>query len=247
MQSKIPLQLWRYTNLIPCSLAHVDALLSPSEFTAQQHRAAGLPVAIHVVPTFSDLDPGLAKPFRSEGRPRFLFVGRVTRSKGIAALLEAFVKWPEFDLDVVGSGDLLPRLRARYRDFPHVRFRGALKQADLVEYYQQATALILPSLAPEVFPLTVLEAMACGTPAVVHDAGGSCEAVERTGGGFVYHSMEELKPILSRLAADETFRETVAQRARTGYEQFYTRSHYLARYLALVESIRNKKGVTRER
>ncbi len=243
VRSAIPPQLWRYTNLIPRSLAHVDALLSPSEFTALQHRAAGLPVPIHVVPTFSNLDPGQPKQLARDGRPRFLFVGRVTASKGIAALLEAFVRWPEYDLDVVGDGDLRQQLEAQYAVSPHIRFLGPLKQPELIDLYQQATAFILPSLAPEVFPLTVLEAMACGTPSVVHDAGGSREAVERSRGGFVYRTPEELKQILSTLAGDDALRHIIAGRARAGYEQFYTREHYLARYLGLVDTIRSKKGL----
>ena len=137
---------------------------------------------------------------------------------------------PEFDLDVVGDGDLLrTRLQEQYAGSSHIHFLGSIPQPQLVSAYQSATALILPSLALEVFPLTVLEALACGTPAVVHDAGGNREAVEQTGGGFVYRSREELRRILSALAQDTTLQETIAQRARSGYERFYTRAHYLTR------------------
>ena len=108
------------------------------------------------------------------------------------------------------------RLQEQYAGHSHIRFLGSVPQPQLVGAYQSATALILPSLAPEVFPLTVLEALACGTPAVVHDAGGNREAVEQTGGGFVYRSREELRRILSALAQDTTLQETLAQRARIG-------------------------------
>jgi glycosyltransferase involved in cell wall biosynthesis len=246
LQSGVPPQFWRYTNLIQRSLAHVDALLAPSEFTAQQHRAAGLTTPIDVLPTFSSLDPGsLVRPVLGE-RPRFLFVGRVTASKGIGVLLEEFAQLPGFDLDVVGDGDLRHRLQGQYAGHSHIRFLGSIPQPQLVGAYQSATALILPSLAPEVFPLTVLEALACGTPAVVHDAGGNREAVEQTGGGFVYRSREELRRILSALAQDTALQETLAQRARSGYERFYTRAHYLTRYLGLIDTIGQKKSMAVE-
>lgn len=93
LRSGILSQLWRYSNLIPGSLAHVDAL-SPSEFTAQQHRLLAPHVPILVVPTFSDLHPGPLHQVARSGRPRFLSVGCVMASKGIAALLEAFTRWP---------------------------------------------------------------------------------------------------------------------------------------------------------
>ena len=246
IRSGVPPQFWRYTNLIQRSLTHVDALLAPSEFTAQQHRDAGLTTPIDVLPTFSSLEPGSPVRRVYGKRPRFLFVGRVTASKGIGVLLEEFARLPEFDLDVVGDGDLRPTLQEQYAGHRHIRFLGALPQHQLIGAYQRATALILPSLAPEVFPLAVLEALACGTPAVVHDAGGNREAVEQTGGGFVYRSREELRRILSALAQDTTLQETLAQRARSGYERFYTRAHYLTRYLGLIDTIGQKKGMAVE-
>jgi len=242
IRSGVPPQLWRYTNLIQHSLAHVDALLAPSKFTAQQHRAAGLTTPIDVLPTFSSLEPGSPVRRVSGKRPRFLFVGRLTASKGIGILLEEFAQLPEFDLHVIGDGDLRQMLQEQYAGHSHIRFLGSVPQHQLVGAYQSATALILPSLAPEVFPLTVLEALACGTPAVVHDAGGNREAVEQTGGGFVYRSREELRRIISVLAQDTTLQETLAQRARSGYEQFYTRAHYMARYLGLIDTIGKKEG-----
>ena len=243
VRSAVPPQLWRYTNLIQRSLDHVDVLLAPSEFTAQQHRAAGLTAPIDVLPTFSRLEPDFSVRPIPGGRPRFLFVGRVTASKGIGILLEEFARLPEFDLHVIGDGDLRQVLQAQYAAHRHIRFLGSVPQDQLVGAYQSATALILPSLAPEVFPLTVLEALACGTPAVVHDAGGSREAVDQTGGGFVYRSREELRRILSLLAQDTTVEETLTRRARSGYKRFYTRDLYMGRYLGLIDTIRRKKGV----
>jgi glycosyltransferase involved in cell wall biosynthesis len=244
IQSGVPPQLWRYTNLIQRSLPNVDALLAPSEFTAQEHRAAGLATPIEVLPTFSSLEPGSPARHLRRERPGFVFVGRITASKGIGVLLEEFARLPEFDLNVIGDGDLRQSLETRYSGYRHIRFLGSVHQSELIGAYQSATALILPSLAPEVFPLTVLEALACGTPAVVHDAGGNREAVEKTGGGFVYRSGKELRQILSALAEDATLREALSQRARSGYERFYTRAQYLALYLRLIDTIGKKKGVT---
>ncbi|NOS77598.1 MAG: glycosyltransferase [Nitrospira sp.] len=244
IRSGVPPQMWRYTNLVQRSVAHVDVLLAPSEFTAQQHRAAGLTTPIEVLPTFSSLEPGSFGRSADGGRPRFLFVGRVTASKGIGILLEEFSRLPEFDLHVIGDGDLRQPLEEQYSGHRHIRFLGSVPQYQLVSAYQSATALILPSLAPEVFPLTVLEALACGTPAVVHDAGGNREAVEKTGGGFVYRSRKELRQILSVLAQDARLREALSQRAQSGYEQFYTRAQYLTRYLRVIGTIGKMKGVT---
>jgi glycosyltransferase involved in cell wall biosynthesis len=241
VRSGIPPQLWRYTGLVEQSLGHVDALLSPSHYTATRHRAAGFAPPIHVLPLFTDLDDHTGAPSDPPRRPCFLFVGRVTASKGIVPLLKEFSTLPDYDLWIVGDGDLRPTLERDYAPHPHIRFAGALPHHELVAMYRQATALVLPSLAPEVFPLTILEAFACGTPAIVHHSGGSREAVETTGGGIVYDSASELRAALRSLAVNADFRELLAQRARAGYEQHYTRDHYLDRYLDVIKTIAEKK------
>ncbi len=243
IRSKVPPQLWRYTGLIERSLANVDALVAPSEYTAERHNTLGRTPPIHVLPTFSRFDP---QQLNGNPNPQeqvwFLYVGRVTASKGIAVLLKEFAGISEYNLMVVGGGDLLPTLQRQYAGHRHIQFLGPLSQEQLGPLYQKATALVLPSLAPEVFPLTVLEAFAHGIPAIVHNAGGSREAVDKTGGGLVYHSREELHHALTLLATDSRLRETLGQRARAGYERYYSRTRYLERYLQLIRDIAKEKG-----
>ena len=128
--SGIPPQLWRYTNLMERSVASADALLAPSEYTARRHRDAGLKPPIHVLPLFSaiELRSGGTTPQRD--RPRFLFVGRLSASKGIAPLLEEFADLPAYDLNVIGDGELRGELRAPVRllpEYPLLRPHPAIR------------------------------------------------------------------------------------------------------------------------
>ncbi|MEO8324202.1 MAG: glycosyltransferase [Nitrospirota bacterium] len=243
IRSGVPPQLWRYTGLIERSLLNVDALVAPSAYTAERHKALGQTPPIHVLPTFSRLAPELNGNAIPQERICFLYVGRVTASKGIAILLKEFAGISQYDLVVVGGGDLLPTLQRQYVKQRHIQFLGPLSEEQLGPLYQQATALVLPSLAPEVFPLTILEAFAHGTPAIVHNAGGSREAIDKTGGGLVYHSREELHDALTLLAKDFQLRKTLGQRARAGYEQFYSKKQYLKRYLQLIQEIGKNNGI----
>jgi glycosyltransferase involved in cell wall biosynthesis len=251
LRSGIPPQLWRHTGLVRRALERVDALLSPSEFTAAYHRASGIRAPIRVLPTFSSLDPSASTGGTTHAsaatRPRFLYVGRLTASKGIASLLEDLAALRDVELCIAGDGDLLEPLRRRYAGLEHVRFLGRLPQRDLVPLYRSAAALVLPSLAPEVFPLSVLEAFACGTPAIVHDAGGSREAVDATGGGFVYRSRDELRDAVAALARDPSLRADLGERARAGYERHYSEERYATRYLDLVARLASEKSEARPR
>ncbi|WNM58955.1 glycosyltransferase family 4 protein [Candidatus Nitrospira allomarina] len=244
IRSRVPPQFWRYTRLIERSLANVDALLAPSTYTAERHKNLLQTPPIHVLPTFSGLDPTLDGNPLSQNRKCFLYVGRVTASKGIANLLKEFVGFSEYDLVVVGGGDLLLTLQRQYAEHRHIQFLGHLSQEQLGPWYQKATALVLPSLAPEVFPLTILEAFAHGTPAIVHHAGGSREAVDKTGGGVVYHSPEELHDAVTLLGKNFQLCKNLGQRARLGYEQWYSQKKYLERYLQLIQEIGKEKFLT---
>jgi glycosyltransferase involved in cell wall biosynthesis len=240
--SGIPPQLWRYTRLMERSMAGVDAMLAPSEFTARRHRDAGLKPPIHVLPLFSGIEPRSSAAPRP-ARPRFLFVGRITASKGIVQLLEEFADLPAYDLDVIGDGELRGELERRFINLPHIRFLGRVPQSELVTAYQAATALIFPSLAPETFGLSIVEAFACSTPAIVRDAGGCREPVDATGGGLIYQTSEELRAALSRLVHEPGLRETLARQAREGFLRLYTLQRHLDSYLALVSAIRVSREI----
>ena len=243
LMSGIPPQLWRYTGLVERSVSHADALFAPSEYTARRHRQAGFKVPIHILPLYSAIELQSASPPPQHVRPRFLYVGRLTKPKGIEVLIEEFASLPAYDLHVIGDGDLRRKLELRFGNCRNIRFLGHIPQTQLVTAYREATALIFPSLAPETFGLSIVEAFACGTPAIVHDAGGCREPVDATGGGLIYRTSDELRAALSRIANEPRLRERLARCAREGFKRLYTPQHHIENYLKYIAGIRAAKGV----
>ena len=238
IRSGVPPQPWRATGLVDSSLAHVDALIAPSRFTADLYRPRVAPKPVHVLPLFSPLWPEGGKTQAMPTAPGyFLFVGRVTASKGLRPMLEQFAAHPRLHLKVAGGGDLLSTLQKEFSAMAHIEFLGPADAEKLAHLYAGATAVVLPSLAPETFGLTVVEAMAFGTPAVVHDAGGSREIVETAGAGFVFRNFDELPALLTRLLDDNALRLRESLKARAAYAEHYTAELHLRRYLALLVSI----------
>jgi len=122
---------------------------------------------VEVVPIGSDLD--VFKPSRngSEG-DYFLFVGRFRQYKGTEILLEAWTEFPERKLIMAGGGPLEDAIRNRIKAGKlNIEIVSDPSDARLIELYQHARCLILPSiLRSEAFGMVQTEAMACGIPVI---------------------------------------------------------------------------------
>ena len=92
-----------------------------------------------------------------------------------------------------------------------VQFRGEVKNDNIHKVYRQIDVLIVPSIWPENSPVTIMEALATGTPILASNIGGIPELVENSKSGFLHvpessHSLAENiqkvlngKDILSRM------------------------------------------------
>ncbi len=107
--------------------------------------------------------------YGQRGVPRVLFVGRHEERKGLEVALRALaVVAQDIELLVVGTGPLTASLQRQYPDH-RVRWLGAVDQAELVQLYRSADALVAPSIGGESFGVVLLEAMANGAPVVASD------------------------------------------------------------------------------
>ena len=115
---------------------------------------------------------------RRRGRG-LLYVGRLSYRKGLSRLLHALrlLDDPRARLDIVGEGPLSKDLMALARRLgveERVRFLGFLDRNQLRELLKRVGCLVNPA-DYESGPLTVLEALACGTPVVSTATGLAAE------------------------------------------------------------------------
>lgn len=243
LRSRRPPQLWRHGRALARGLSAVDLVLAPSRFTRRMLAEGGVsrPIAVH--PLFApEAFATLAGEDPAGGPPTFLFVGRVTRSKGIDRFARLMRERPNYRLEIVGDGDLALALAAELRDAPHVTFRGRVDQAAMPRLYRRATAAVLPSQAPETFGLATIEAFSQGTPVIVRAAGGAGEQVERHRAGFVYRTDAEALAAMDALAADPELRARLGARARAAFATCFTEERHLASYLDHVGALRASRA-----
>jgi len=117
-----------------------------------------------------------------------LYLGRLHRIKGVDMLVLAFSRMMEYHknarLVIVGPDDgMLAALRRQARNLgihDRVVFADPHYGRSKLEAYVDSDICVLPSIY-EVFGLTILEAMACGTPVIATEECGLVELVRRYG------------------------------------------------------------------
>ena len=158
--------------------ARADAIVTVSETSRHdviEH--LGIPAARHedVVAVPNGVAPEYVPAEKKHGpEKQILYVGRFDPYKNVLGLIEAFTKVRERSkmpvrLRIIGPADArypeAPTLAQKRGLTPFIAWDGYVSDEGLVKAYQHADVSVLLSLY-EGFGLTVLEAMACGTPVV---------------------------------------------------------------------------------
>jgi alpha-maltose-1-phosphate synthase len=211
---------------------------------------------IRVIPNGIDLDQYKPTPNRAvleryqidPDRPFILFVGRITRQKGIIHLVRTlpFLR-PGVqvvlcagapDTEAIGRemAEQIERARRETAN-PIIWVQGMVPREDVIVLYTQAAVFVCPSVY-EPFGIINLEAMACGTPVVASAVGGIREVVmpEETGllvrfeprGATDFEPKDpeqfahDLAAAVNRLLADPELRSRMGARARERVERFFS-------------------------
>jgi len=147
-----------------------------------------------------------------------LYVGRLSREKGLDVLADAFrlaaQSRPDLELVLVGEGPYRGELAELLGGTRH-RFLGPLTGSALSAAYASADVFCLPSRT-ETFGQVVLEAAASALPVIVTDRGGAHESVVDGQTGLVVPADDPraLAAAISALARDPQLRRRLGAQAR---------------------------------
>ncbi len=181
-------------------MARGERIIAISQFVAAKLKARhGVdPGRLRVIPRGVDtamFDPAavsgdrmarLANQWRlPDGASTIMLPARLTRWKGQSVMLEAMARLERQDVYLVLVGAEQGRARYRRELLARAETLGISNRVRLVGHCDDMPAALMladivvnPSVEPEPFGRTVIEAQAMGRPVVVSDAGGTAETVE---------------------------------------------------------------------
>jgi glycosyltransferase involved in cell wall biosynthesis len=215
VESRIAPPIYRRTRIVTLSESSKRELVEELGFKAKR---------VDVV------SPGIDPKFSPGGRPSdepfLVAVGRLVPVKRFHLLVDAVValreRHPGLRAVIVGEGyergpitEQIDRLDAS----GYIELAGRVDDADLVDLYRRAWMLVSTS-AREGWGMTITEAAACGTPAVVTDIAGHRDAVSRGESGLLASTQEEFVAQVDSVLRDEALRRRLSAGALAHAERF---------------------------
>lgn len=164
-------------------------------------------------------------------RDHALFVGRLEHYKGIFPLIEVARSLPSVRFVFAGEGPDGDAARAAAATLDNVVWRGNLDGAALAEARNRAFCAIVPSLGPEPFGLTSIEALAHGLPVIASAIGGLSETVRDGIDGFhvAPGDVAQMADRVARLAADPALARRMGEAGRARAASDFSPERYYQR------------------
>jgi glycosyltransferase involved in cell wall biosynthesis len=195
----------------------VDRYIALNDFCREQFIVGGLPrERICVKPNFVDVPP----PGQAERRG-FLFVGRLSKEKGVGTLAAASARLTASErVAVIGQG---PE-SGLFDGVAGVELLGARDGNGVLDSMTKAAALIIPSIWYENFPRTLVESFACGLPVIASRLGALETLIDDGVNGLLFTAGDEvdLAAKMNWAAANPQAMAAMGREARRKYERLWT-------------------------
>lgn len=225
----------------------VDAFIALTQASADIFRKSGAlpPEKLYVKPNFT-ADPGRS-PRRPSESKQVVFVGRLSAEKGVDLLIEAWRRSSDVpdgrELLIAGDGPEAVDLHRKADGARHpIHFLGNRNRQELTNILNAARFCVVPSTWLEPFGLVVIEAYACGRPAVTFDIGGPGELVRCgvTGLKVPVNDVASLTDRVDRLCNDDDLVDRLGASAREEYLTRFTPAANIKALLTIYDSARDR-------
>ncbi len=219
----------------------VPAWIAISRAQKDLHVRMGIPAErIHVLPHFFEPDPAR---FISEPGRDVLFVGRLSKEKGVEQLLDAWkrVDRREAKLIIAGDGPERPVLEKKIaaENIGGVEMVGFVQKEDQEAMWKRAAFSVVPSIWQEPLGLVVFEAWERGRTVIVSDTGGLADSVDEGVDGLKVPMRDAAawSAAISRLLGDPARCGEMAKAGAEKLKRDFTKERWLGRIGAIYDRV----------
>jgi glycosyltransferase involved in cell wall biosynthesis len=193
-----------------------------------------LPWANWVGNVYHGLPPNQLRLHREPGK-YLAFLGRISPEKRVDRAIEIALQ-VGMPLKIAAKIDRVDRTYYETEikpllDRPNIELIGEIGEPQKNDFLGNAYAYLFPIDWPEPFGLTMIEAMACGTPTIAFPCGSVREVLEDNVTGFIVRNIEEAADAVTRV---EQFDRA---RCRQEFEKRFVASRMAQDYLRLYEAL----------
>jgi glycosyltransferase involved in cell wall biosynthesis len=219
-----------------CILRNVDHYLCLTRFQRDILVKEGLPQDRVSVLT-NPVEIKVAEQSVEMERDSVLFVGRVSREKGIASLFDAARVCSDIPFVVAGSWQAMSE--ASELAPGNVTLLGPVPSQELGALYEKARIFVLPSVWYEGFPTVLLEAMSHGLPVVCSRIGGLPEIIDDGVTGLLYEpgNVDVLADRIRTLWQNPALCQKLGEAGRRKVLEEYAADRLLDRLLGIYEKV----------
>jgi glycosyltransferase involved in cell wall biosynthesis len=229
-QMTLPPRLAAFGNFVESKLApplyHRTSMVTLSE-SSRREMVDDLGFSPQRVSVVSPgIDPHYTPGGEKSPTPLVVAVGRLVPVKQFDVLVDALVALkadhPALEAVIVGEGYTREELEAQIhaaRAESWISLPGRVSEDTKVDLYRRAWVLASAS-AREGWGMTITEAAACGTPAVVSDVPGHADAVVDGETGILCRGGDALRVGLDRMLRDDGLRDSMSDSARRHAARF---------------------------
>ena len=175
--------------------------------------------------------------FHPEGGDYLAFLGRISPEKRVDRAIE-IARRAGMPLKIAAKIDAADReyyesvIKPLMGD-PNVEFIGEIGEHEKAEFLGNAYAYLFPIDWPEPFGLTMIEAMACGTPTIAFHCGSVPEVMQEGVTGFIVDDMDQAVAAVDKIASIER------AACRNAFEKRFTATQMAERYIDLFQAMLN--------
>lgn len=177
--------------LIRTTLNRCDRIAVLSESWRQFYQTIAKPEKIRVVPNGIDLSQFNGYQRKPSDQPSFVFVGRISRAKGVYDLVDAAARvvneGRSCHIYFLGAGEI-DEVKTQSRELGienFIHLPGPVYGSQKLSYLSKAWCFVLPSHG-EAMPITILEAYAAGLPVICTRVGAVPQMVDESKNGFLF-------------------------------------------------------------